>query len=177
MLPDLPLAFAEHLQPGAVDVEVQEPVPGALGDLHRQAILPLRESAVVRRLPTGSSQTDRPPPRHPLRRPQWSPAQHLQRQQRLDRHIREDLRPTSPARALLGMPGQIGRGPDHTGHRVRSALGRTHATSAAITRPGTLALCRHLAHAGLGARIMQQGRSAPAPPPLSGRWLDAQRPY
>lgn len=101
----LPLAFAEHLDAGAVDQQVQAGCRGACLDRHRQMFLVPADGAEVRNLPIQAGQLEQAL-RHPHRLAQRQIGQALDGQTELDCGLTV-LRTAAPLAAGAAVPAHI----------------------------------------------------------------------
>ena len=105
VLAHLPLALAEHLQPGRIDQQVARRIARPALDRHAQRAPATRQRRVIRHRQIGAHQLqDRA--QQPLGRPQRQAVQRPQRQHALDRRLRIRARRTAPARALRLLPAR-----------------------------------------------------------------------
>jgi hypothetical protein len=110
MLAGLPLAVAEDLDAGTVHQQVQRPISTAIRDLHLQGLLSAAQRGVIWNGPIQPGQAQQAGD-HPGGLPERRLEQHLDRQAKLDRRIRERRRASWPA-FMRRVPGHLLLRPD-----------------------------------------------------------------
>jgi len=139
MLARLPFAVAEELDPGAVDQQVQRAICAAIGDLHREGLLPAAEGGDVRHRPVQPRQPKQAG-HHPGGLAQWKLEQDLDRQAEPDGRIGKHRRTSRPP-VTRRAPGHVPVDPD----QQRSPVAQRRVVAGPLRR--AVAGGRWLAHA------------------------------